>query len=366
MYSQRKALLWPLILGLTWTLGQIAGSNSYSYQALQKEGRQINIRRLFAFTLVLAMLILALAAEKAAAEGSTTEIIAFVRHGNIWITDIAGITERKLTNFGICGGPALSPDGQQVAFHCRGENDIFPDTGFGQIYLAEIKGGKPRRLNFKGILAAEHPAFSPDGKSLVFVGLSEIKKQEKDGYVQVFATMSISIADIKTGKIRNILRHQNTMLDAGYIYSNPTFSPDGQLILWQHSGSDVSGGFSIMDLKGKTIFQFPLENENSTPYWRPSLSRDGRRVLCYTPATSDTSEDMIYFIDRASGKMITVTNGTNPVFVNNETAIVFESWENRWNEMASSGLWFLEIASKSAPRRILLDAEQPASITVRK
>jgi Tol biopolymer transport system component len=323
-------------------------------------------RRFLAFTLVLAVLITAPVAKRVAAEDSATENIVFVRRGNIWVADIAGKTERKLTDSGICGGPALSPDGQQVVFHCRGEKDIHSDTGFGQIYLAEIKGGEPRRLNFKGILAAEHPAFSPDGKSLVFVGLSEINKQKAGGYVQVFATMSISIADIKTGKIRDLLRHQNTMLDAGYVYSNPVFSPDGRLVLWQHSGSDVSGGFSIIDLKGETVFQFPPEHENSTPYWRPSLSHDGRKVLCYTPAISDTSADTIYFVDRAAGKMITVTNGANPVFVNNETAIVFESWGNRWSEAASSNLWFLELVSGSAPKRILLDAEQPASIIFRK
>ena len=170
-------------------------------------------------------------------------MVAFVRQGNIWVARVDGTGERRLTDFGVCGGPALSPDGKQAAFHCRGEEDIYPDTGFGQIYLVETAGGEPRRMKFDGILAAEHPAFSPDGKSLVFVGLSEVKKKGKDDEVQVFATMSVSIADIQSGKTRAVLRHKNAMLDAGYIYSHPAFSPDGQWILWQQSGSDVSGGF---------------------------------------------------------------------------------------------------------------------------
>ena len=146
-----------------------------------------------------------------------------------------------------------------MAFHCRGDQDIYPDTGFGQIYLVETAGGEPRRMKFDGILAAEHPAFSPDGKSLVFVGLSEVRKQGKDDEAQVFATMSVSIADIQSGKTRAVLRHKNAMLDAGYIYSNPVFSPDGQWILWQQSGSDVSGGFADHGSEGKDPVPVPLE-----------------------------------------------------------------------------------------------------------
>ena len=300
------------------------------------------------------------------AENSVAEMVAFVRQGNIWIARVDGTGERRLTDFGACGGPSLSPDAKQAAFHCRGERDIYPDTGFGQIYLVETAGGEPRRMKFDGILAAEHPAFSPDGKSLVFVGLSEVRKQGKEDEAQVFATMSVSIADIQTGKTRAVLRHKNAMLDAGYIYSRPAFSPDGQWILWQQSGSDVSGGFAITDLKGKTLFRFPSKGEDPTPYWGPSLALDGQTVLCYSPATSDTSDDTIYVVDRKTGKMVEVTTGASPAFVRNGGAIVFERWTNRWTDKASSNLWILELKPGASPRRIITDASEPAGAMLRK
>ena len=188
-------------------------------------------------------------------------MISFVRQGNIWVAKVDATGERRLTSMGVCGGPSLSPDGRQVAFHCRGEKDIYPDTGFGQIYLVETAGGEPRRMKFEGILAAEHPSFSPDGKRIVFVGLSEVRKQGKEDEAQVFATMSVSIADIQTGKTQAILRHKNAMLDAGYIYSHPAFSPDGQWILWQQSGSDVSGGFADHGSERKDPVPVPLAGE---------------------------------------------------------------------------------------------------------
>ena len=326
----------------------------------------MKIRGFLALAIVATMLALTAVADAADTGGLAAEMVSFVREGNIWVARVDGTGERRLTDYGACGGPSLSPDAKQAAFHCRAEKDVYPDTGFGQIYLVETAGGEPRRLKLDGILAAEHPAFSPDGKRLVFVGLSEVKKKGKEDEAQVFATMSVSIADIQTGKNQAVVRHKNSMLDAGYIYSHPAFSPDGQWILWQQSGSDVSGGFQITDLKGKTLFRFPSKGEDPTPYWGPSLALDGQTVLCYSPATSDTSDDTIYVVDRKTGKMVEVTTGASPAFVRNGTAIVFERWTNRWTDKASSNLWILELKPGASPRRIITDASEPAGAVLRK
>jgi len=89
-------------------------------------------RGLIALAVVAAMLSWAAAAGAADAEGSAAEMIAFVRQGNIWVARVDGTGERRLTDFGFCGAPALSPDGKQAAFHCRGNQDVYPDTGSGR------------------------------------------------------------------------------------------------------------------------------------------------------------------------------------------------------------------------------------------
>jgi len=326
----------------------------------------MKIRGYLALSMITALLSLTGVAYAADAAGPAAETLAFVRQGNIWVANVDGTALRRLTDFSACGGPALSPDGKQVAFHCRAEKDIYPGTGFGQIYLAEVAGGEPRRLSFEGVPAAEHPSFSPDGKKIVFVGLSELRKQGKEEEALIHATMSVSIADLQTGKTQSVLRTRNAMLDAGYVYSNPAFSPDGLYILWQQSGSDVSGGFAITDLKGKTLFRFPSQGKDPTPYWRPSLALDGQTVLCYSPATSESSEDTIFLIDWKTGKTLEIANGANPVFVRNGSAIVFERWTNRWSDRASSNLWILELKPGASPRRIVTDASEPAGAMLRK
>ncbi len=160
----------------------------------------MKIRGYLALAVTMSMLSLTGVAYAADSVGPAAETIAFVRQGNIWAAKIDGTGPHRLTDFSACGGPALSPDGKQVAFHCRAEKDIYPDTGFGQIYVVETAGGEPRRLSFEGILAAEHPSFSPDGKKIIFVGLSQFRKQGKQEEVQVHATMSVSIGDLQIGQ----------------------------------------------------------------------------------------------------------------------------------------------------------------------
>lgn len=326
----------------------------------------MKIRGILALAVLAAAFVPGVAASAASEGGAAAETIAFVRQGDIWTAKADGTGERRLTTLGACGGPSLSPDGRQVAFHCRGASDVYPDTGFGRIYLIEAAGGEPKPLRFEGILAAEHPSFSPDGRNLVFVGLSEVRKEGKDEDVQVHATMSVSVGHIQSGKTQTVLRQRNVLLDAGTMYGNPAFSPDGQWILWQQSGSDVSGGFAITDLKGKTLFRHPPQGRDPAPWWGASLALDGQSVLCYTPATSDASEDTIYVVDRKTGTSVEVTTGASPAFVRNGTAIVFERWTNRWSDKASSNLWILELKPGASPRRLITDASEPAGAVLKK
>ena len=226
--------------------------------------------------------------------------------------------------------------------------------------------GHRKKLELKGMSGSEHANFSPDGKSLVFAGMSDVKVKKNDGYDTTSATMSISTVEIKTGKIKSIKSRQNVLLDAGYIYSSPSFSSDGRLIAYQQSGSDVSGGFSVIDLKGKTNFSFPIKSTDSTPYWRPLFSPDGKEVLCYSPATSESESDSIYLIGLPAGAKQKIAEGTNPAFVNGGNAIVFERWINKWDAegKAKSDVWYLELNEGKRPKRIVRNASQPTGHTL--
>jgi TolB protein len=58
--------------------------------------------------------------------------------------------------------PVWSPDGQSIAFAGLGDTGSFPD-----IYVLSIKGGAPRQLT-KNSFSDKEPAFTPDGKRILF------------------------------------------------------------------------------------------------------------------------------------------------------------------------------------------------------
>ena len=178
----------------------------------------------------------------------------FVKDGNVWVAATDGTGVRQLTSSGEDAEPALSPDGQTVVYHSGHDEK----TGYGQLFQVPAGSGSPKKLQFAGIEGTEHASFSPDGKNLLFVALSGSRQRGSSDAAVTYATMSIVVADLATGRVRTVMKTPNVMLDAGYVYTAPSFSSDGKLIAYQSSGSDVSGGFAIITLEGKSLFRFPV------------------------------------------------------------------------------------------------------------
>jgi Tol biopolymer transport system component len=294
-----------------------------------------------------------------------TSKLVFVRGGNVWIANTDGAEARQLTTLepGTYNAlaPAISQNAQWVAF------SAYRKGSFKQLYLLPSSGGTAKPLRPKGIGAAWDPSFSPDGKSLLFVGMSKHRIEKRDGYELSYATVSVSLMDLETGRVRQIVSHPNTFLDAGSVYANPSFSPDGQMIAYQHSGSDVSGGFSVVNRHGKSVFMFPQDPQNSDPYWRPQFFPDGKEILCYSPRTSwgggsvESQRDNIYQVNMSTRQANRIAGGCNPTFVDGGKAIIYEGWPPGPREIGSKpDLWRLDLAPGAQPRKILTDAAQPA------
>jgi hypothetical protein len=94
----------------------------------------------------------------------------------------------------------------------------------------------------------------------------------------------------------------------------------------QDGATDFSGGFGILNETGKLFFHFPLGAADETPYWRPLFSADGKKILCFSPATNGEGSDIIYLVDIDRGTKMRVGEGLWPTFVDNGRAIVYERW----------------------------------------
>jgi len=187
-----------------------------------------------------------------------------------------------------------SPDGQHIAFVRDGDPRL-------AIYLMDLQTGKQRRLTAPG-MSEDHPAWSPDGRSLVYIHLVQPNLPElymkdletgvatrltdndtneyapnwsPDGRSIAFASdrtvagnLDIFSLDIATKEIRPLIATQDTE-------SNPVWSPDGHYLAYSTTGTSVS--LVIYDALNNpfTRLYSTSFSDIGTPNWSP----DGRFIV---------------------------------------------------------------------------------------
>ncbi|MCB0193185.1 MAG: PDZ domain-containing protein [Anaerolineae bacterium] len=88
------------------------------------------------------------------------DTVVFVCEDDLWTVPAGGGVARRLTtNLGISSHPALSPDGQRLAFIGREEGEA-------EVYVMPAKGGDTKRLTYLGSNTAVLD-WTPDGKIVI-------------------------------------------------------------------------------------------------------------------------------------------------------------------------------------------------------
>ncbi len=277
--------------------------------------------------------------------------LAFLRGNEVWVSDSHGKGQRRVAAFEDLdhSPPALSPDGKWVAV-ASGRD---ADTGLGQIQLIPTSGEPGRTLSFHDVHSASSPVFSPDGMVLAMVTARNVRRNADD---MVIADMSITVAEIEGERVRHVLTEKDVLLDTGYLFDNPSFSSDGRHLAWQESGSDVSGGFRIVDTAGRELHRHPRSPDDHRPYWRPQLSPDGELVLCHSPSLEGGAGSVLV-VDLETGIQLELVEGANPTFVADGAAIIYERRPPLHPEKTE--LWRLELSPGASPERIVEDGAAP-------
>src|SRR6185295_1224314 len=173
---------------------------------------------------------------------------------------------------------AFSPDGNTIALFVKRE------SGRSLALLDVLKGGIRRIIEMKDIEQQLSPAWSPDGKRIVFSGL-------KGGQYDIYSI------DLDSFEVTNLTN--DAVFDGA-----PTYSPDGRSIIFVSAIGDGARKLFRIDLdKPSDRYQITsgLSNEND-----PIYSADGKRL--YFTSDRDGGADNIFSLDLATGTLLQHTN----------------------------------------------------------
>jgi len=144
-----------------------------------------------------------------------------------------------------------------------GKTLIFNAAGY--LYRKNLPDGIPEKIAGDENNLAGEPAFSPDGKALVYTTWND----EKRGGIQLLGAS-------KSPATKSLGNH---------IYRTPSFSPDGKQIVFRiQDGDDEMGpamtdkpGIYIADATGTDVPRFVSDNGEN-----PKFSADGKRIFVQT------------------------------------------------------------------------------------
>ena len=233
---------------------------------------------------------------------------------DVFVMDADGGNVRQLTpelDGSSSSQPAWSPDGRRIAY-VRGPSTASAvvaatPLAFGELRVVDAEGGETTPVTRGEPDAA--PAWSPDGREIVFVRGHDLNKPSGD--------MDLFIVDAAGGTPRRLTNTPNSLESA------PAWSPDGSRIAFARSssGSAFTGKAAIVvinrnGLGESLLLEHKLYSETS---YGLSWSPDGRSVAFETGELDCT---VVATVQIATGRVRHLSSCTGPF-----RASVGPSWQ---------------------------------------
>lgn len=248
--------------------------------------------------------------------------VLFVRTGTLWTVDSDGANARPVPGVGNGTFPAWHPTGRMIAY------TQFADDG-SQIVLRDLSAGTARRISFASGTNIT-PAFSPDGRTLVFssgidgtdlwavaltggegpfrvtVGRgseSASPSFSPDGRRIAFTSGRLGRPEIYITEVGGANPEWLTTTGFGdqSYRSDPSWSPDGRTVAFQ---TQIEGRFQVatINLRDRSVKQHTIEGINEQPSWSPDS-----RHLVFTSNRSGNRQ--LWILDTESGRLRPLTQG---------------------------------------------------------
>jgi TolB protein len=243
--------------------------------------------------------------------------VAYIRGAELRVVDSDGAVDVRIPVNSRVLSPAWHPSGEQLAYNTFGLRS--------EVILHDAGSGRPRVISATRGGVNQTPAFSPDGRTLVYahayesgegsdlfvVGMDGSPARRitvARGTINVSPTFSpdgrrLAFTSSRSGHPEVYVMDAdgtNAELLTPYVFgeqsyqSNPDWSPDGRMVAYQ---SQIAGRFQVktINLRDRTTKQLTSEGQNEDPSWAP----DGRHLVF---ASSRTGARELWVIDVETGR----------------------------------------------------------------
>ncbi len=244
--------------------------------------------------------------------------------------------------------PAWSPDGKSIVF----AGDV---GGIRKLFIKQIGSSDQERLT-TGDQDDLQPAWSPDGRRILFVRARETHRRLEPG--DVFGNYESDYADVWSIDLQT--RRESRFAQSAYY---PSFSPNGRTVAVDASWAGPRRIWTV-DERGFNPQQVTSDSSEAVTHVLPRWSPEGTRIVYQR--VERTKFD-IALVDVRRRQSVAVTNDNyrkiNPVWAGDGRAIYFSS-----DRGGGMNLWRVEIDGENKvggpPRQLTSGAGQDVQIAV--
>ncbi|MBX7132092.1 MAG: hypothetical protein K1X67_05365 [Fimbriimonadaceae bacterium] len=232
--------------------------------------------------------------------------------------------------------PALSPDGQRVAF-TRGKDGVRAD----QLCLMDLSSRSIKQLTDADENITS-PTFTQDGKSIVFALESHYRW---GGLASSWNECgALAIMDLRTGERRVLMEEKRRA-------SDPMISNDGKWLAWSESQ-----GICIAPMSLPLNYRVVLPAGSS-----PAFNSDGKMLAFLTGTYSPDVHVELAPISGTKASIVPNTYGAKQVqfLPNGRMLVLLESWRSGGFGVPTRGLW--ETAIDGTNRREVISEARMAA-----
>jgi Tol biopolymer transport system component len=263
-----------------------------------------------------------------------TRLSAEQRTGEIFVISSSGGAKRVLTSTP-ARHPSLSPDGHLIAF----------DSG--EIHVMNVDGSGQRNV---GTATGERPQWAPDGRRLVYTSWN-------DSGCYPGPAQKCAVTEVWTVNVDGSANHK--VLDKAL---HPAWSPNGRRLLFRDFVGPAEAGMPVGALKvawtdGSHVRTLSrkvaaTDGEFNPPAWSPN----GKWIAFDATAPTKRQEHRLFLVRPDGSHLHLLTTGMFPAWSPNGKSIAFERAAFRPYRV---GIWIVPAAGGRA-RRVSALGQCPA------